>query len=117
MVFDGTRITWGGYSWRAVSGGGKYLAAPSGLYNIDRQRILQRQVMLEDGFNDLAAGEGFFIPITPTFDSARRGLGIHPDGGHVGIEGCIGIQDDPWAFYNRVAMAAANAKLTIQIVG
>lgn len=117
MTFDGNRLTWGADSWPAVSGVGSSAKAPAGTYNVERRLLVPRQKFTKAGFNDPVTGQGFFVPITPTFDTGRTGLGIHPDGTPPGTEGCIGLKSDVFGFYDRIAACGANAKLTLQITG
>lgn len=65
---------------------------PKGTYRIERMGI-------EAGpFSDPELGRGFWIPITPLFNTGRSSLGFHQDpswgklNGESGTSGCIGLQ-------------------------
>lgn len=65
---------------------------PSGQYRIDKSGI-------EIGpFPDPEVGRGYWIPITPLFQTGRSLLGLHQDpswgslNGESGTSGCIGVQ-------------------------
>ncbi len=75
---------------RHVSGNKSPL--PVGIYSIDRMGI-------EAGpFPDPELGKGFWVPITPLFNTGRSDLGFHQDpswgkkNGESGTSGCIGLQ-------------------------
>lgn len=66
---------------------------PSGNYRIDRSGI-------ERGpFSDPELGRGYWIPVTPLFNTGRSELGFHVDpswgklNGESGTSGCIGLEN------------------------
>jgi len=64
---------------------------PVGTYSIDKQGIVK------EAFTDPELGKGYWIPITPLFQTGRSTLGIHQDpswgktNGESGTSGCIGL--------------------------
>lgn len=72
--------------------GGNKSPLPSGIYAVDTYGI-------ERGpFDDPELGRGYWIPITPLFNTGRSALGFHQDpswgkmNGESGTSGCIGLQ-------------------------
>lgn len=93
LIFDLNRgyLSWNGRSYRAVSGPFKVGALEPGRYRVEINNVVTN-IDNNIGLQDPITKQGWFIPITPLFNSDRTGLGIHPDGGNPGTEGCIGIQ-------------------------
>ena len=108
-------LTWSAFgSWNAVSGGwGDPL--PSGLYTVERRNVTGYTKSIGKGFRD-KTGKGFFVPLTPQFKTARTGLGIHPDGNVPGTQGCIGIKNDAYSFYEAIASTAPSAVITLKVI-
>lgn len=115
MVFNGHRLIWNGLSWPAVSGPFVRGRLPAGLYKVERTKIVLMTSKIKAGFKDTATGNGYFVPITPKFQTHRTGLGIHPDGNVPGTEGCIGLTSDSTGFYDRLCRTSPNAELTLQV--
>lgn len=111
-----------GSYWSAVSGiqgSANLLPLPSGVYTIGRREVTDYTPSIGSAFQD-KTGNGFFIPIFPTFatNRGRSGgrLGIHPDGNVPGTAGCIGLTDpDTSSFFNAIAGTAAAAQLTLEV--
>jgi len=65
---------------------------PKGMYAIDRFGIAAAP------FSDPELGKGFWVPITPLFNTNRSALGFHQDpswgktNGESGTSGCIGLE-------------------------
>jgi hypothetical protein len=83
------RLSLGGKTFEAVSGGYGKGELPAGTYHVDVRGASEGSHL---GSAFTAGGVGFFIPISHVSEIGRRGLGIHPDGNVPGTEGCIGIQ-------------------------
>lgn len=86
-IDDGRLYAPHGESWKARSGGIKDAdPLPNVTYFIGKVR---------QGFTDKRyqgrIGDPWFCPLTPEKPNGRTGIGIHPDGGIPGTEGCIGI--------------------------
>lgn len=82
----------------AVSGpfGNGYL--PLGLYEARRNQLLDKPA--GSSYCD-PSKRCWMQPLLPQFSTTRTDLGIHPDGGTPGTEGCIGITDkDTKAWYD-----------------
>ncbi|WP_369602709.1 hypothetical protein AAIA72_07110 [Hahella sp. SMD15-11] len=123
LVFDSSRrlLEWPalGKYWRAVSGPYGLGPLPAGLYKVARQQITEYTSAIAEPFKD-RTGYGFFLPITPLFDTDRGKtggrLGIHPDGNKPGTLGCIGITEpDTSGFYNAIKLTPATAKLILEV--
>lgn len=93
LIYDIKRgyLTWNGRSYRAISGPFKNGTIETGKYRIETKKVVSN-IIDKAGFQSSGSNQGWFIPLIPLFDSNRSGLGIHPDGGQKGTEGCIGIQ-------------------------
>lgn len=94
---DGT-LKWAAKSLSspAVSGpfGNGYL--PAGLYVAARNKMLDKPS--GSSYCD-SRDKCWMQPLDPQFSTMRTDLGIHPDGGTAGTEGCIGLLDadtKPW---------------------
>ncbi len=90
-VFDsgtGTLTSPEGSSWNATSGPFGRGALPAGNYTIGNATAIDSAS--NPSFRD-PANNAWWVPITPTFTTDRTSLGIHPDGGTPGTEGCIGV--------------------------
>lgn len=65
---------------------------PKGVYSIDRYGIARAP------FPDPELGSGYWVPITPLFNTGRSALGFHQDpswgktNGESGTSGCIGLE-------------------------
>src|SRR5262245_39468653 len=86
---------------RAVSGPYGDGALPLGIYTALRTKLLDRPA--GSSYCDTNAN-CWMQAIDPTFTTSRTDLGIHPDGGAPGTEGCIGLLEgntEKWheAFY------------------
>ena len=72
--------------------GGNKSPLPGGVYNIDRYGIDRGP------FDDPELGNGYWVPITPLFNTGRSALGFHQDpswgktNGESGTSGCIGLR-------------------------
>jgi len=106
-------LTWGKHEFDAVSGPwiskehrGKGTSAgmlPEGTYKVGSRNRDWIKTPKSSGMKArvpvAGAGRGkaktelvqFFVPIFPDFETKRSDLGIHPDGGTEGTQGCIGI--------------------------
>ena len=93
LIYDIKRgyLSWNGRSYRAISGPFKKGALEPGKYRVETNNVVSN-ITHNPGLQDPISNSGWFIPVIPLFDSDRTGLGIHPDGGTKGTEGCIGIQ-------------------------
>ncbi|NEN23578.1 murein L,D-transpeptidase [Cryomorpha ignava] len=93
LIYDIKRgyLTWNGRSYRAISGPFRNGTLETGKYRIETKKVVSN-ILNKVGFQSSGSNQGWFIPLSPLFDSNRFGLGIHPDGGQKGTEGCIGIQ-------------------------
>jgi len=101
------RLQMASKSYAAVSGPWRNGALPNGKYEVRTRHVVIAG--LKASYK--AGGAEFFIPIEPEFDTTRKGLGIHPDGGkHTGTLGCIGLVGrDSLSFWNAWnAMTLAN---------
>lgn len=91
-LFDawGNRIR----SWGVLSGSPRHAAAPAGNYTLpNAPSAVPSAHPRQQSFCD-PANNCWWQPITPTFQTTRTGLGVHPDGGVVGqTEGCLGVTD------------------------
>jgi hypothetical protein len=98
----GRRLTWDSDWFHAISGPWGNGLLPAGDYSVERAR----PGITALGFVDPTSNEGWFIPLTPQFETTRRGFGIHPDGNVPGTQGCVGILGDDasrfWYEWNRV---------------
>ncbi|CAM2069937.1 L,D-transpeptidase family protein [Sulfidibacter corallicola] len=92
-------------TWKAVTGPWKKGSLPKGSYTVKRNHITQYTSAIGASFQD-ETGQGFFLPIEPDFNTIRSGLGIHPDGGVAGTEGCIGLKERAAEFYREIAGTA-----------
>lgn len=79
-----------GKSWAATSGPFGNGAAPKGEYTFEGAKDIDPAAPENKSFLD-PAGNAWFAAITPAFQTKRTSLGMHPDGGVPGTEGCIGI--------------------------
>lgn len=86
-----------------------------GKYVLERRKVTPHTKNIEGPFVDKATGKGFFIPLTPTFETTREGLGIHPDGNVPGTLGCIGITSDASSFYDKVAATPTSASIYVEV--
>ncbi len=81
-----------GKSFKAVSGGKaksgrSFLPVPKGEYRVHTFQDRTTSAMIRDGV-------GFSLHLTPDFQTTRKELRIHPDGGELGVtQGCIGISE------------------------
>lgn len=93
LIYDIKRgyLTWNGRSYRAISGPFRKGTLEAGKYRVEINKVVSN-ISGRAGFQESISNSGWFIPLIPLFDSDRTGLGIHPDGGTKGTEGCIGIQ-------------------------
>lgn len=93
LIYDIKRgyLSWNGRSYRAISGPFKKGVLESGKYRVEINKVVTN-INSNPGLQDPISNLGWFIPLIPLFDSDRTGLGIHPDGGTKGTEGCIGVQ-------------------------
>lgn len=72
--------------------GGNKSPLPQGTYVIDRKAIVREK------FSDPELGNGYWVPIYPTFPTGRSALGFHHDpswgkkNGESGTSGCIGLR-------------------------
>lgn len=111
------RLTWNGASYAAISGPYRTGALPEGSYTV-RVRHVVVGGALSSSFKDPKTGNAWFIPISPDFETDRSGLGIHPDGGIPGTEGCIGLRGADagkfWQRWNKTPMGARPTTLTVE---
>lgn len=114
MTFDGKILSWGSRTWAAVSGPWGHGTLPAGVYYVERKRVTPLSGGIGAGFQD-KSGKGFFVPLTPRDDIGRTGLGIHPDGGSPGTEGCIGITQDSASFYEALSKTPVTTQLTLEV--
>jgi hypothetical protein len=100
LIYDIKRgyLSWNGRSYRAISGPFRKGTLEVGKYRIETKKVVTN-ILDRPGFQSSVASGGWFIPLVPLFDSDRYGLGIHPDGGQKGTEGCIGIQGQSAAMF------------------
>ncbi len=104
----GALISPSGESWNARSGPFGAGALPAGLYTIGRAT----RFMGSRSYRD-RAGNTWWCPITPRFSTSRHGLGIHPDGGTPGTEGCIGLTAYDTSSALRALNSASGDTLTV----
>ena len=78
--------------WPAVTGPWGKGAAPPGEYMIQKATRL-KDCKKNRPYRD-KAGNVWFAKLTPTFETDRTGLGIHPDGNVPGTLGCVGVTCD-----------------------
>ena len=118
LVYDINRgyLSWNGRSYRAISGPFKNGSLETGKYRIEIKKVVAN-ILNSPGFQSSNSSQGWFIPLIPLFDSERYGLGIHPDGGQKGTEGCIGIQGQAaamfWKAWEAEPMNKRPAYLTV----
>ena len=105
-----------GLSSPAVSGpyGNGFL--PLGLYKALRNQLLDKPA--GSAYCD-SLQKCWMQPTLPQFSTTRTDLGIHPDGGVAGTEGCIGLLDadtKPWfdAFFNVAAGGSTSLEVRMQ---
>ena len=94
VEFDGETLSWINTlddettqvvdSWDAISGPYGNGALPDGNYIGNNLRVRTESSYVREGV-------GFSVDLTPQFQTTRTLLRIHPDGGILGTEGCIGI--------------------------
>jgi len=89
--FNGKLIAPDGRSWSARSGDWGKGHLPNGDYRIGSTTAIASAS--NASFRD-PCNFAWWCPLTPMFPTGRTSLGIHPDGGVPGTEGCIGISDD-----------------------
>lgn len=96
-----------GQSWPAKSGPYGQGRLQVGSYKIGKVTSLA-SANSNKSFTD-KKGFAWWCPITPNFLTNRKNLGIHPDGGVSGTEGCIGLTSgDTKSAYN--ALKSANGE-------
>lgn len=103
-----------GLSSNAVSGpyGNGYL--PFGIYAALRSKMLDKPG--EPSYCD-TVNNCWMQPIDPRFVTGRTDLGIHPDGGSAGTEGCIGIKDtDTKAWYDAFYGVAMGGRTDVEVI-
>ena len=107
-----------GLKWPARSGPWGEGELPAGRYLIGRREIVPYSSGMPEGFRN-GSGQGYFVPIYPTFPTHRGRdgrLGIHPDGNKPGTRGCIGIQREyAKDFYEHIVKTPINANLTLEV--
>ncbi|MEX1363990.1 MAG: hypothetical protein AB1Z98_12745 [Nannocystaceae bacterium] len=108
-------LSWGSKTWTAVSGPHANGALEAGSYRLERRKVTPLNKSIGEPFKDKATGNGFFVPITPQFETKREGLGIHPDGNVPGTEGCIGITADSSSFYDMLAKTPPSAVIFVEV--
>lgn len=109
-------LTWAakGLSTTAISGpaGNGYL--PAGIYKAHRNKMLDKPT--GSSYCD-TKGKCWMQPIDPTFVTDRDNLGIHPDGGPAGTEGCIGLKiGDTATWYKAFYDVAAGGDTEIEVI-
>jgi hypothetical protein len=102
-----------GLSSPAVSGPFGNGELPAGIYNAGRNKLLDKPV----GSPYCDSGSHCWMQVlAPTFPTTRTDLGIHPDGGALGTEGCIGLRTantKPW--YDAFKAQTAGSQLTVEV--
>jgi RHS repeat-associated protein len=115
LVFDGDNLyfndRYSNYtskfrdSWSAVSGPYGNGQLPQGEWV--GYSIVRLDPTTQPNFNSYSRdGFDFWMRLNPLFETYRKGIGIHPDGGVFGTSGCIGLTGDSDAlqrFYNTVS--------------
>lgn len=79
-----------GKSWAATSGPFGNGAAPKGEYTFEAAKDIEPDAAENAPFRD-PSGNAWFVALTPQFKTKRTSLGVHPDGGVPGTQGCIGV--------------------------
>ena len=97
-------LQWGSELYKCVSGGAGKGMLEAGNWRVVNRKIVGNEPTLDDAFRDPESGIGFFLPLTPLFQLARSGIGIHMDGGVLyKTRGCIGLLPGHGPrFYNRL---------------
>lgn len=89
------KLTWQSEEYNIVTGGYGKGPIPDGNYDIEVRRVaVGNSGNMASGFVNPSTRIGWFIPLTPQFNTSRHGFGIHPDGNLPGTKGCLGIQGD-----------------------
>lgn len=109
------QLTWGATHYTAVSGPHGQGSLPIGSYTIEiRHAVINHP---STSYTDSITNNNWFIPITPLFNTTRRGFGIHPDGNIPGTLGCIGLTGidagNFWTIWNKTPMAAKPTTLHV----
>jgi hypothetical protein len=101
-----------GTSWVARSGPFGNGALPSGTYTIGSTSAIDSGPG-NASFRD-PAGNAWWTPLTPNFATTRTSIGIHPDGGTPGTEGCIGVRGNNTTSARRALGGAAGQTLVVR---
>ena len=93
-----------GEGWPAVTGPYGKGPAPVGRYQIHPAVAISTKPKKNKSFTD-SEGLAWFAKLEPLFETERTSLGIHPDGGVPGTEGCIGIKGSTKGLFDLLAKA------------
>lgn len=111
LVFVGGKL-WdltSGRGWAATSGPFGKGKAPKGKYMVGEVKAIDPSA--NKSFRD-PDGLAWFAPLTPEFQTDRSSLGLHPDGGVEGTEGCVGLRGSTKEFYDWL-LASKNVTLIV----
>jgi hypothetical protein len=111
-------LQWGNEEFRAVTGGYGRGPLPDGKYEVKiRHAVTGDASSMNSGYVDPLTGQGWFLPLSPTFSTERSGFGIHPDGNLPGTLGCIGVEGTHcqsfWNKWNATALEQRPRELLV----
>lgn len=86
---------------------------PGGVYLLRTAVALDPKAESSVPFLD-SCGLAWWAKLEPTFKTERDGFGIHPDGGVLGTEGCVGaVKKDTRSLFESLSAAAGKACLVV----
>lgn len=120
LAFNGTTITQTNgtgqtvATWNATSGPWGNGSLPAGTYTVGAP-ISVTQTSNPSNYQSFCDGSGncWFAPLTPSFQTNRTGLGIHPDGGVSGTAGCVGATDNNTQSLRNAIQAGMTLTVTV----
>jgi len=112
------KLKWLTDEYEVVTGGYGKGAIPDGIYTIEVYKAVEGdKSTMKAGFINPATGQGWFLPLTPKFNTTRHGFGIHPDGNKPGTKGCVGLQGKDiinfWNKWRRTPMKTRPDKIIV----
>jgi len=106
------KLRWGNDEYEVVTGGYGKGAIPDGIYDIKVRYAATGNIStMKSGFVNPITKRGWFLPLSPQFDTVRHGFGIHPDGNKPGTKGCVGLQgNDIKKFWDKWLATSLNTR-------
>ncbi len=106
-------LTWEAEKLKATAVSGPFGkgALPTGIYTASRSKLLDKPS--GSSYCDLD-DKCWMQVLDPDFSTARTDLGIHPDGGTAGTEGCIGIKGKAKTWFDAFFKVSGSLKVEVK---